>query len=285
MAIKGINTAPIKQGERLFVMTLKVKDHDNNDRMVFMQIPTLVDFLIILRNRMSKVVKRLEERGESYKAELIAVTESLAKNIPEIVQAEVMQPDPGNLIISMAPKFYDEQFKLIAVLNNQSVVTIEIDDSQVEFIILAIQKAIEVADDKESMQTIGAVLDFLMLYNADLANLDNFQYREVKHDPWKENLFSHYMAILYCFNTEAGKQILAGAVIKTDAQPNSAEAEQIIKKLAALNYTIKSITEKSQLCQVFSRIIPSQPEQILTKEDCLKALHRFCVEMQGNILQ
>ncbi|MCU6669294.1 YjeJ family protein [Enterobacteriaceae bacterium H4N4] len=283
MEIKGLNTAPIKQGERLFVMTLKVKDSNNNDRILFMQISTLVDFLILLRNRMSQVMQRLQERGEDYKAILMASAESLTKNIPEIVQEEVMQPDPGNLIMSMAPKLDDERFTLITVLNNQHIVTLEIDDSQVEFIIMAIIKAIEVSNDKEAQQTIGAVLDFLMLYNVDLENHENLRYREVKHEPWKESLFSNYMAVLYCYDTEEGKKVLAGAVIKTNTPANTPETENIIQRVAMLTQTIKEIHEKYKTYQVFSRIIPSEPLKTLSKDHCLKALHSFCLEMQGHL--
>ena len=285
MEIKGINTAPIKQGERLFVMTLKVRDNINNDQIIFMQISTLVDFLVILRNRMSMVSQRLYERGEDYKAGLLAAVESLTNNIPQIIQEEVMQPDSSNLVMSMAPKFFDERFNIVTVLNNQHVVTLEIDDSQVEFILVAIFKAIEAANDKESLQMIGSLLDFIMLYNVNLANLDTLQYREVKHEPWKENIFSHHLAILYCFETEKGKQILAGVMIKTNAQPNTPEANGIIQRLATMTQTIKDFQEKHKLCQVFSRIIPSQNSQILTKDICLRALHSFCLEMQENIAQ
>lgn len=283
MEIKGLNTAPIKQGERLFVITLKVKDSNNNDHILFMQISTLVDFLILLRNRMSQVMQRLQERGEDYKAILMASAESLTKNIPEIVQEEVMQPDPGNLIMSMAPKLDDERFTLITVLNNQHIVTLEIDDSQVEFIIMAIIKAIEVSNDKEAQQTIGAVLDFLMLYNVDLENHENLQYREVKHEPWKESLFSNHIAVLYCYDTDEGKKVLAGAVIKTNTPANTSETENIIQRVAMLTQTIKEIHEKYKTYQVFSRIIPSEPLKTLSKDHCLKALHSFCLEMQGHL--
>lgn len=283
MEIKGINTAPIKQGEHLFIMTLKVRDDTNNDRILFMQISTLVDFLILLRSRMTLVVQRLHERGEDYKAKLIASAESLTKNIPEIVHEEVMQPDPNNLIMSMAPKFDDEFFSLITVLNNKNVVTLEIKDSQVEFIIMAIIKAIEAAEDTKALQTIGAVLDFLMLYNVDLENLENLRYREVKHESWKENIFSHHMAVLYCYDTEKGKKVLTGAVIKTNTPANSPETKNIVQRVATLTQTIKEIHEKYKTYQVFCRVIPSEPLQILSKDHCLKALHSFCLEMQENL--
>lgn len=285
MEIKGINTVPIKQGERLFVMTLKVRDNTDNERILFMQTSTLVDFLIILHNRMYQVSQRIQVRGENYKAELMAAVESLTKNIPQISEEEVMQPDTGNLVMSMAPKFSDEGFTLVTALNNQNIVTLDIDDLQAEFIMVAIVKAIEASNDKEAFQMMGSILDFIVLYNADLANPDNLRYLEVKHEPWKESLFAHHLAIMYCFDTEKGKQILAGAVIKANAQPNSPEVESIAQRVAFLTPPIKNIQAKYPLSKVFSRIIPSQPEQILTKENCLKSLQGFCLETREKLAQ
>ncbi len=285
MEIKGINTVPIKQGERLSVMTLKVKDNADNEHLLFMQMSTLVDFLIILNNRMYKVSQRIKERGESYKAGLMTAIESLTNNIPQITAQEVMQPDTGKLVMSMAPKFADEGFTLIMSLNNQHVVTLDIDDLQTEFIMMAIVKAIKASNDKEAFQMMGSILDFILLYNVDLANVDNLRYLEIKHEPWKESLFAHHLAVLYCFNTENGKKILAGTVIKSNAQPNTPEAENIIQRVAFLTPSIKEIQGKYTLCQTFSRIIPSQPEKILAKANCLKALQNFCLETQGTLSQ
>lgn len=283
MEIKGINTAPIKQGERLFVMTFKVRDNADNERILFMQMSTLVDFMIILKNRMAKLSQRVQERGENYRAALFPAVESLTKNIPQFIEEEVTQPDTGNLVMSIAPKFDDEGFTLVAALNNQHVVTLKIDDAQVEFIMVAIIKAIEASNDKEASQMIGSMLDFIMLYNVDLADPENLRYLEVKHEPWKESLFAHHFAALYCFNTEKGKQILAGVVIKTDAQPNSPEAKNVIERVAMLTPAIRDIQGKYPLCDVFSRIIPAQPSEILPKEHCLKTLQGFCLKMQGDL--
>ncbi|HBR1674965.1 TPA: hypothetical protein L9M02_004940, partial [Klebsiella quasipneumoniae subsp. quasipneumoniae] len=59
MIVKGINTAPIKQGDHLFLMSFKVKDANDSDRLFYMQITTLVDFLTILRNRVLRVSERI----------------------------------------------------------------------------------------------------------------------------------------------------------------------------------------------------------------------------------
>lgn len=156
MTLKGINTASIKQGDHLCLVTFKTLNANDKSRVLYMQINTLVDFLIILRSRMLKVSQRLSDKGETYKETLQAEMESLARNIPQIVASEVNQPDASNLIVSLAPKFKEESVSLIAVLQSEQVITLEIKDSQVEFIILAIQKAIETANDPHSMQIVGS---------------------------------------------------------------------------------------------------------------------------------
>lgn len=281
MIIKGINTAPIKQGDHLFLMTFKVKDANDSSRIFYMQIATLVDFLILLRSIMIKVSERIIANGDIYKIKAQADIESLTINIPEIVSAEVMQPNPENLVTSLTPKFKDEKFTLIVMLQNEKVITLEINDTQVEFIIMAIQKAIEAIDDKETMQVIGSLLDFLLCYSVDLSNLEYLNYKEIKHEFWKLHLFSDYLTVLYCFETERGKEILAGTVIKTNAQPETQEVESIVQRVAHLTPMLKALQEKYPLCQIFCQRISALPTQVLTKKECLDPLYTFCLKTQG----
>lgn len=248
MIIKGINTAPIKQGDHLCLMTFKVRDTSDEHRIFYMQVTTLVDFLIILRSRMIKFTQRLTDKDSLYQEKAQDDIKLLTANIPEIVPAEVMQPDPANLIASITPKFKDDQFSLIIILQNEQVVILEINDTQVEFIILAIQKAIETIDDKETMQIIGSLLDFLLFYSVDLTNLEYLNFKVINHEPWKQHLFSDYLAVLYCFETKQGKEILAGTVIKANVQPDSQEAESIIQRVARLVPMLKALLEKYPLC-------------------------------------
>ncbi|PXH97140.1 hypothetical protein DMQ72_11305 [Klebsiella quasipneumoniae] len=283
MIVKGINTAPIKQGDHLFLMSFKVKDANDSDRLFYMQITTLVDFLTILRNRVLRVSERILANGEIYKKKAQVDIESLASNIPEITPAEVMQPNPGNLVTSIAPKFKDDTFSLIVILQNEKVLTLEINDTQVEFIIMAIQKAIETIDDKDTMLIISSLVDFLLIYSVDLSNLQYLNYKEIKHEIWKQHLFSDYLEVIYCFETEKGKEILAGTIIKTNAQPESQEIESIVKRIAHLTPMLKALLETYPLYQTFYQRIPALPAQILTKEDCLNSLYNFCLKTQDTL--
>ncbi|HIE9182849.1 TPA: YjeJ family protein [Klebsiella quasipneumoniae subsp. similipneumoniae] len=283
MILKGLNTAPIKQGDHLFLMAFKISGTENNGCLFYMQLTTLVDLLIILRSRITKVAQRLVECGNKYEKKIKSDIDILNNNIPEIYYSEVSQPNSMQLVTSIAPKFKDEAISLIIAMQNEKIITIEINDTQVEFFILAIQKAIETINDKETLNILGSLLDFLLLYSVDLTNLDFLNYKEINHELWKHNLYSEYLAVLYCFETERGKVILSGAIIKANAQYDSHEVQHIIHKVAALTPMLKKIQEKYTLYKSFCQKITSDSGQILTKEACLTQLHSFCLKTQAQL--
>ncbi|MDP1258450.1 YjeJ family protein [Klebsiella quasipneumoniae] len=283
MILKGLNTAPIKQGDHLFLMAFKISGTENNGCLFYMQLTTLVDLLIILRSRITKVAQRLVKRGNKYEKKIKSDIDILNNNIPEIYYSEVSQPSSMQLVTSIAPKFKDEAISLIIAMQNEKIITIEINDTQVEFFILAIQKAIETINDKETLNILGSLLDFLLLYSVDLTNLDFLNYKEINHELWKHNLYSEYLAVLYCFETERGKVILSGAIIKANAQYDSQEVQHIIHKVAALTPMLKKIQEKYTLYKSFCQKITSDSGQILTKEACLTQLHSFCLKTQAQL--
>lgn len=283
MILKGLNTAPIKQGDHLFLMAFKISGTENNGCLFYMQLTTLVDLLIILRSRITKVAQRLVECGNKYEKKIKSDIDILNNNIPEIYYSEVSQPNSMQLVTSIAPKFKDEAISLIIAMQNEKIITIEINDTQVEFFILAIQKAIETINDKETLNILGSLLDFLLLYSVDLTNLDFLNYKEINHELWKHNLYSEYLAVLYCFETERGKVILSGAIIKANAQYDSQEVQHIIHKVAALTPMLKKIQEKYTLYKSFCQKITSDSGQILKKEACLTQLHSFCLKTQAQL--
>lgn len=282
MAIKGINTAPILQNNKFFLMAFKFCDANKQERLFFMQISTLIDFLIVLRHSSLRIGQRLAMQGEEFKMKLLADNEALATNIPVITQAEVTQPDPGFLVTSIAPKLAEDRFSLIACLHNEHVITLEIDDTQAEFILLAVKKAIEFVKDEEALRTIGAFMSFMLLYDVNLTDISNLKYNELKHDQWKQQFFCHYLAILYCFETEQGKQLLSGNVIKINSHPNSPEVQALLQLIATMSPTTKALREKYSLCDTLTRVINAPSAKALTKDECLRALHTFCIETKVN---
>ena len=279
--LKGINTAPILSNNRFALMVLKIKDHDDLEHTLYLNAEMLIDLLILLRNRLLGVSERLAVRGDIYKAKLLAESERMVAHVPEVMLTEANQPDLNKMVTSFAPKRKEEDFTLIAVLQNEQILPVEIDDSQVEFIILAIQQALTKSGDNEAVQVVGSILDFLLFYTVDLSDLNNLQFRHIQHEKWKQDLFAHHLAVLYCFECEGSKKILAGSILKASAEPDTEALNHIIGRVVALSPGIKALSEKHSLCNVFTKIIPSQPNRVLTEDECLAPLHTFCLETQA----
>jgi hypothetical protein len=269
--------------DKLFAMALKVKSQDDKTQMLYMQLDVLTELLTILKSRYRGVHKRAEEEGEVYKNSVIAATTALVNNLPEMESKDVMEPDLGNRIISLALKSKDNRFSLVALLQNDKIATLHLDDTQIEFFFLAIQRAMENVSDKETPREINALLDFLLFYYVDFSNMQKIDYLETPHEGWKQHLFSHYLGVLYCFETEQGKKILSGVVIKTSAPNGSEEEKSIILRIAALSSRMKAIQQEHQLCQYFCHIIPSAPNQMLSMDECLRPLQAFCLDMQKKL--
>ncbi|MCP6401477.1 YjeJ family protein, partial [Klebsiella pneumoniae] len=70
-------------------------------------------------------------------------------------------------------------------------------------------------------------MDFLMCYAVDLTTQPNIDYQQYSHEDWKQNLFFHYLGVLYCCETDEGKKIVSGAVVKT-CVPHLSELENNI---------------------------------------------------------
>ncbi len=82
-------------------MAVKIKDEDSTCHTYYMQLSVMLDFIILMRDRAHKAVKKLQENGEIYKAKIIAEHEKLAMNIPAFEEEELQQPNQANLIISI----------------------------------------------------------------------------------------------------------------------------------------------------------------------------------------
>lgn len=88
--ISGINTGAIKFNDKFFLMAVKIKVEDSTCNTYYMQLSVMLDFIILMRDRAHKAIKKLQDKGEIYKAKIIAEHEKLAMNIPAF--EEVMLP-------------------------------------------------------------------------------------------------------------------------------------------------------------------------------------------------
>lgn len=279
----GFNTAGITFEEHFLALLLKVKQENGLCQTYYLQAPVLADLLLILQSRLLVTVQRLQENGARYKEELSTYNESIIANIPSIEMEEIQQPKPEQRIMSITLKPGESQSTLILVLQNEQICTLIIDDQQVEALIYGIQQSLKIVGDKTLAAYLAANLDFLMCYAVDLTTQPNIDYQQYSHEEWKLNLFSHYLGVLYCCETDEGKKIISGAVVKTSA-PHLSELENgVVTRIIEKSPKLKAMHAELAPCQIFSTVIPSQPGRMLSLEECLRPLHAFYLEKKAEL--
>ncbi|MFO5850227.1 YjeJ family protein, partial [Klebsiella pneumoniae] len=271
----GFNTAGITFEDRFLALLLKIKQQNGPCQQYYLQAPILLDLLLILQNRLLVTYKRLHEQGETYKEELIAYNESLIANIPAVEMAEIQQPNPERRIMSITLKPGETESTLILVLQNEQICTLCIEDRQVEALLAGVQQALKTINDQEVLKYLSSNMDFLMCYTVDLTTQPNIDYQQHTQEDWKLNLFSHYLGVLYCCETDEGKKIVSGAVVKTSAPHLSELENNVVTRIIEKSPKLKAMHAELAPCQIFSTIIPSQPGRMLSLEACLRSLPRF----------
>ncbi|WP_265103208.1 YjeJ family protein, partial [Klebsiella pneumoniae] len=278
-------TASGKAGheDRFLALLLKIKQQNGPCQQYYLQAPILLDLLLILQNRLLVTYKRLHEQGETYKEELIAYNESLIANIPAVEMAEIQQPNPERRIMSITLKPGETESTLILVLQNEQICTLCIEDRQVEALLAGVQQALKTINDQEVLKYLSSNMDFLMCYTVDLTTQPNIDYQQHTQEDWKLNLFSHYLGVLYCCETDEGKKIVSGAVVKTSAPHLSELENNVVTRIIEKSPKLKAMHAELAPCQIFSTIIPSQPGRMLSLEECLRPLHAFYLEKKAEL--
>ncbi|MGP6622209.1 YjeJ family protein [Klebsiella pneumoniae] len=279
----GFNTAGITFEDRFLALLLKIKQQNGPCQQYYLQAPILLDLLLILQNRLLVTYKRLHEQGETYKEELIAYNESLIANIPAVEMAEIQQPNPERRIMSITLKPGETESTLILVLQNEQICTLCIEDRQVEALLAGVQQALKTINDQEVLKYLSSNMDFLMCYTVDLTTQPNIDYQQHTQEDWKLNLFSHYLGVLYCCETDEGKKIVYGAVVKTSAPHLSELENNVVTRIIEKSPKLKAMHAELAPCQIFSTIIPSQPGRMLSLEECLRPLHAFYLEKKAEL--
>lgn len=273
----GFNTAGITYENHFMALLLKVQNQNGLCRTYYLQAPVLADLLMALTNRMVIFAYRLQQGGEALKEELIAYNEALIANTPAVDMEEVQNPNPELRIMSITLKPGETESTLIFMLQNEQIATLRIDDRQAEALLLGINQSLKMVADTKLNEYLALALDFVMLYTVDLTSQPNIAYQQYAQEEWKLNLFNHHLAVLYSYEQEDGKKVLSGAVIKTSVEHQSEFEKSIALRLIAKSQKLKQVHDQHTPYQVFSKVIPSAPGQMLTKDECLQSLHQFYV--------
>lgn len=273
----GFNTAGITYEDHFMALLLKVQNQNGLCQTYYLQAPALADLLMVLTTRMSIFLQRLQQSDDTLKEELIAYNNELIANTPAVDMVEVQNPNPELRIMSITLKPGVNESTLILMLQNEQIATLRIDDRQVEALILGINQSLKMVADTKLNEYLALALDYVLLYTVDLTTQPNIEYQQYAQEEWKLNLFSHHLAVLYSYEQEEGKKVLSGAVIKTSAAHQSDVEKSIVLRLIQKSQKLKQIHDQHTPYQIFSKVIPSAPGQMLTKDECLKSLHEFYV--------
>ena len=273
----GFNTAGITYEDHFMALLLKVQNQNGLCRTFYLQAPALADLLMVLTTRMSVFLQRLQQSDDTLKEELIAYNNELIANTPAVDMAEVQNPNPELRIMSITLKPGVNESTLILMLQNEQITTLRIDDRQVEALIMGINQSLKMVADTKLNEYLALALDFVLLYTVDLTSQPNIEYQQYAQEEWKLNLFNHHLGVLYSYEQEEGKKVLSGAVIKTSAAHQSDFEKSIALRLIEKSQKLKQVHSQHTPYQIFSKVIPSAPGKMLTKDECLKSLHEFYV--------
>ena len=279
----GFNTAGIKYEGRFMALMLKTKLQNEICHTYYFQVQMLADLLLVLQNRMVAVLQRLNNEGETYKTELTAFNERLISNTPMIDLSEIQQPNPEKRVMSITLKPGESWSTLILVLQNEQIVSLRIDDMQVEALLVGIQQTLKNCDDSDVTHYLSSTMDFLMLCAVDLTKAHGVDYQYYSPDEWKLNLFTHSLAILFCCDTDEGKKIISGALIKSSAPHPSEHENSVIMRMAERNPKLIEVHTQCQPSQIFSKYFPSEPGKMMTLEECMQYLKSFYSEINAQI--
>ena len=242
ISIKGVNTGVIRKSNNFIALALKIKEPRNKESLFFMSVMELRDLLIALESRLHQKHKLDAAARLQYE------------------QAR----DQG------------ENLTFVLTLHDGNKCELVVNELQIEMLARAIIHAINNAEMRELALRITSLLDFLPLYDVDCQENGNLEYDTYSQPEWKHNLFDHYLAVLYRFKDESGKEQFSGAVVKTREATPGKEIEAITRRMLDFSQRLKKLAGVP--CQVYVRTVAANNAQPLTQDQCLRALHHLRVQ-------
>lgn len=281
ISIKGINTGVIRQKNEFIALALKIKEPRNKASLFFLSPLGLRDLLIALESRLSAKHQLSADEQAHYEEECDKASKKMHENIPLIQEDELKNADINRRINSlMLVDDKGENLTFSLALHDGKICELLVNELQIRVLAHAIIHAINNAGMQELALRITSLLDFLPLYDVDCQQNDNLEYDTYTHPEWKQNLFTHYLAIIYRYTDAQGKVQFGGSVVKTRASSGSKEAEAITRRLLDFSPRLKKLAGVP--CQVFVRTLTDDKAQKLNQEQCLRALHHLRAQSAHN---
>ena len=277
ISIKGVNTGVIRKSNNFIALALKIKEPRNKESLFFMSVMELRDLLIALESRMHQKHKLDAAARLQYEQARDKVIKKMAENIPEILVDELKNADINRRVNTLElTDNQGENLTFVLTLHDGSKCELVVNELQIEMLARAIIHAINNAEMRELALRITSLLAFLPLYDVDCQENGNLAYDTYPQTEWKHNLFDHYLAVLYRFKDESGKEQFSGAVVKTREATPGKEIEAITRRMLDFSQRLKKLAGVP--CQVYVRTVAANNAQPLTQDQCLRALHHLRVQ-------
>ncbi len=279
MTIKGINTGIIRKGDDFVALALKIKQPRNKETLLFLPALVLRDLLIALEHRLWQHAQLAEEQCLALNNARNLVVKKMHTNIPTIAEEELRNADATQRVDNIElSNNTGENLLFKFTLHGGETLDIEINELQIALVVQAIIQAINNAKMRELSLRLSSLLDFLPLYDVDCLDNSSFEFDTYQQPQWKLDLFNYYLAMVYQYTDEQGKQQHCGTVVKTRSTSESKSAEAISRRL--LSYSARLGKLKDKPCQVFVRTIAANNAQPLTQEQCMRALYQLHQSVQ-----
>lgn len=272
--IKGMNTGVIRQGDTFVALAFKIKQPRNKETTLFLPALVLRDLLIALEHRLWQHSQMPEEQRQALAKARDAVIKKMHASIPTLTVEELRDADVSQRVDNLElcdNKGENLLFKLS--LHGGDILDVEINELQIALIVQAIIHAINNAKMRELSLRLSSLLDFLPLYDVDCLENGSLEYDTYQQPEWKLQLFNHYLAMIYQYTDEQGKQQQCGTVVKTRSKSETKQAEAISRRLLAYSRRLSKLKDKP--CQVFVRTITTNNAHPLSQEQCMRALYQL----------
>ena len=265
ISIKGVNTGVIRKSNNFIALALKIKEPRNKESLFFLSVMELRDLLIALESRLHQKHKLDAAARLQYEQARDKVIKKMAENIPEILVDELKNADINRRVNTLElTDNQGENLTFVLTLHDGSKCELVINELQIEMLARAIIHAINNAEMRELALRITSLLDFLPLYDVDCQDNGNLEYDTYSQPEWKHNLFNHYLAVLYRFKDESGKEQFSGAVVKTREATPGKEVEAITRRMLDFSPRLKKLAGVP--CQVYVRTVAANNAQPLTQD-------------------
>lgn len=274
MNIKGINAGAIRNDDEFLALALKLNIKNGDAKLLFFPAFTLRDIFIVLEHYLHKQKKLSGVEQENFIKAQAVVTKEMHASIPELKRTELENADINYRVDAIHHFAYNEgKLTFTLQLHNNEQFILDIHELQIELLAQILIHAINNSGMRELALRITSLLDYLPLYDVECQPDGSMVYDTYTQPAWKNELFDHYLILLYHYIEKKNHHHFYGSVIKTRSLPGEPETQAIAKRLLAFSPRLETLANKA--CQVHIQAISVTKGETLELDKCMRTLNQL----------